>query len=112
MLTHYTLDDTAERAYCGKRMTEADRHSPFPTCGGCAAKLAEEIALEEAIDETPLPLDADEAATQLDPVLNAGVPPRIAPTVPDFSQHLFQLAVSLNQIYAAEVRRTRKGWLR
>lgn len=112
MVTHYTLDDSSELAYCGRRMTAADRHSPFPTCGGCAATLAAEIALEEAIDETPLPLDADEAATQLDPVLNAGVPPPIAPTVPDFSQHLFQLAVSLNQIYAAEVRRTRKGWAR
>jgi hypothetical protein len=106
MFTHYTLDDTAERAYCGHRMTEADRHSPFPTCGGCAAQLAAEIALEEAIDETPLPLDADEAATQLDPVLNAGVPVLVPATsfnATAFVADLFEFAATLNRTYAQQL---------
>jgi hypothetical protein len=100
MFTHYTHDD-GELAYCGRRMTATDRHSVFPTCGGCAARLAEEIALEEAIDETPWPLDADEAATQLDPVLNAGVP--VAPKQPDFADYLFDLVVSINRTYTQQL---------
>jgi hypothetical protein len=97
MFTHYTLDDTSELAYCGRRMRDADRHSPFPTCGGCAARLSAELALEEAIDQTPLPLDADEAATALDPVLNAGVP---VAAQPDFADYLFDLVTSINRTYA------------
>jgi hypothetical protein len=107
MLTHYTLDDTSARAYCGHRMTEADRHSPFPTCGGCAATLRAEIALEEAIDETPFPLDADEAATQLDPVLNAGVPVPVPPqpafNATAFVADLFAFAATLNRTYAEQL---------
>jgi hypothetical protein len=82
-------------------MTGAMRHSPFPTCPGCVATLSAEIALEEAIDQTPLPLDADEAATELDPVLNAGVPVRETPRG-DFAEYLFNMVVDINRQYAAQ----------
>jgi hypothetical protein len=89
-VTHYFPWDESdagdEIAYCGRRMTAADRHSPAPTCATCAATLD---AVEAAFAETPLPLDADEARTELDPVLNAGTP----------AADLFGYAVSL--AYAA-----------
>lgn len=71
-LTHYAPWDApdADVAYCGHRMTDADVHSAAPTCAACAAKLDAEEAL---VEFAQLPLDADEAARELDPLLNAGV---------------------------------------
>lgn len=90
-VTHYFPWDNSDTvAYCGHAMTAADTHSPAPTCAGCAARQAAE---EQAIEDTPLPLDADEARAQLDPVLNAGAP------------DLFAFAVALTRNYAAAVRR-------
>jgi hypothetical protein len=110
MITHYTREDAAfEIAYCGRRLRDDDRHSPFPTCGTCAAILADECALDEAIDETPFPLDADEAALALDPVLNAGVPvPQPAPSA-DFATYLYELVVDLNRVYTQQARQRRGG---
>ncbi len=89
-VTHYFPWDNSDTfAYCGHRMTAADVHSPAPTCAACAARQAAE---EQAIEDTPLPLDADEARTALDPVLNAGA-------------DLFAFAVALTRTYAAGVRR-------
>lgn len=102
MFTHYTLDDCSERAYCGHRMREADQHSPFPTCRACADALAAELAIDEAVDAMPWPLDADGAA-DLDPVLNAGVPAP-APISP-FGASLVALAVALNRTYVAQLPR-------
>ena len=72
-VTHYfPWDESDERdpiAYCGHRVTATDAHSPVPTCAVCAETLD---AVEAAFAETPLPLDADEARTELDPRLNAG----------------------------------------
>jgi hypothetical protein len=65
-VTHYfPWDDSDTFATCGYAMTAADTHSPQPTCPACADRLAAE---EAAIEETPLPLDADEARTELEPV--------------------------------------------
>ena len=98
-VTHYfPWDNTDDLAYCGHRMRAADVHSPQPTCPACAARQAAE---EGAIDETALPLDADEARTELDPVLNAGVPAP-SPVVAE----LFDWAVDLTRSYAATVRRS------
>jgi hypothetical protein len=62
--------------------------------------MAAEDALDAAIESTPLPLDADEARTELDPLLNAG-----APTMSPVAADLFAYAVSLNRAYAQAVRR-------
>jgi hypothetical protein len=71
-VTHYfPWTESDDVAYCGHRMSAADVHSPAPTCLTCAVRQAAE---EQAIADTPEPLDADEARTELDPVLNAGVP--------------------------------------
>jgi hypothetical protein len=91
-ITHYApWDETdGELALCGHRMTEADTHSPQPTCLTCTVKQA---AAEQAIEETAQPLDAEEARTELDPILNAGLPaPR--PLSP-LGQELFALANTL-----------------
>jgi hypothetical protein len=89
-VTHYfPWTDSDSFAYCGHAMTAADTHSPAPTCETCAARQAAE---EQAIEDTPLALDADEARAQLDPVLNAGA-------------DLFAFAVALTRNYAAAVRR-------
>ena len=74
-ITHYfPWDDSGDDArapiaYCGRRVTATDTHSPAPTCATCAETLD---ALEAACEATPVPLDAEEARTELDPVLNAG----------------------------------------
>ena len=65
-VTHYfPWTDSDTFAACGHAMTAADTHSPQPTCLACADRLAAE---EAAVEETPLPLDADEARTELAPV--------------------------------------------
>jgi hypothetical protein len=91
-------DDRDPIAYCGHRVTAADAHATQPTCAVCAATLD---ALEAAFEATPLPLDADEARTQLDPVLNAG-----APTMTPMGADLFAFAVSLSrrlaQVYTVD----------
>jgi hypothetical protein len=72
-ITHYfpwdESDDRDPIAYCGHRVTAADAHATQPTCAVCAATLD---AVEAAFEALPVPLDADEARTELDPVLNAG----------------------------------------
>jgi len=89
-LTHYAPWDTSDDfAYCGVYVSDARYHSPSPTCPACAAKLAAECAIDEAIETAPWPLDADEATAVLDPVLNAGVP------------DLFAVAVSLVRVRGA-----------
>ena len=89
-VSHYfPWTESDEVAYCGHRMTAADVHSPAPTCLPCAVRQAQE---EQAIEDTPLPLDADEARTELDPLLNAGVPAR--PLSP-LGAELFSLATTL-----------------
>ncbi len=72
--THYAPwdADDADVAYCGHRMTDADVHSPAPSCAACAAKLDAEDALAALVELAALPLDADEAARELNPILNAG----------------------------------------
>jgi hypothetical protein len=82
-VTHYfpwTESDTF--AYCGYRMRETDVHATQPTCAACAARQAAE---EQAIEDTPLPLDADEARTELASPADA----------------LFNWAVDLTRSYAA-----------
>jgi hypothetical protein len=100
IVTHYAPWDAAEDfAYCGLYLNDDPRyHSPQPTCPVCAAKLAAECAIDEAIETTAWPLDADEANAVLDPVLNAGVPE--TPTKSPLGEDLFQLGVTLNRIYA------------
>lgn len=94
-VTHYfPWNESEDVAYCGHRMTEADTHSPQPTCLTCAVRQAGE---EQAIEDTPLPLDADEARTELDPILNAGIPER-APLSP-IGAELFALARTLQAVY-------------
>ena len=89
-VTHYfPWDNTDDLAYCGHRMRAADVHSPAPTCLACAVRQAAE---EQAIADTPEPLDADEARTELDPILNAGVPERTPSPV---ATELFDWAVDL-----------------
>jgi hypothetical protein len=90
-------DDRDPIAYCGHRVTAADAHATQPTCAVCAATLD---AVEAAFEALPVPLDADEARTQLDPVLNAG-----APAMTPMGADLFAYAVSLNRAYAQVVRR-------
>jgi hypothetical protein len=73
--THYAPwdADDADVAYCGHTMTAADVHSPAPSCAACAAKLDAEEALAALVELTAaVPLDADEAARDLNPILNAG----------------------------------------
>jgi hypothetical protein len=93
-VTHYfPWDDTNDHAYCGKPMGAADIHSPLPTCPACGERL---LALDAAIEETPLPLDADEAATELDPILNAGIPAHAL--LSPLGAELFALANTLNAL--------------
>ena len=92
---YFPWDDSDTFAACGHPMTAADVHATQPTCPACAARLAAEDA---AFAETPLPLDADEARTELDPVLNAGVSQR-APMSP-LGAELFAIATTLNACYA------------
>jgi len=90
-VTHYfPWDESDEVAYCGHRLTAADTHSPAPTCPACAARQAAE---EAAIEDVAPPLDADEAAAVLDPVLNAGVPFTASACVAD----LFAYAAALSR---------------
>lgn len=90
-VTHYfPWDDSDTFAYCGHRMTAADTHSPQPTCLTCAVRQA---AAEQAIEDPALPLDAEEAHTELDPILNAGLPER-KPLSP-LGAELFALANTL-----------------
>ena len=99
-ITHYApWDETdGELALCGHRMTEADTHSPQPTCLTCTVRQA---AAEQAIEETAPPLDADEARTELDPILNAGIPAR-APLSP-LGAELFSLARTLQAVYLMDL---------
>lgn len=96
-VTHYfPWTGSDDVAYCGHRMTAHDVHSPAPTCLACAVRQAqEEQALEDAIDAA-LPLAADEARTDLDPVLNAGVPDK-RPMSP-LGAELFALATTLARL--------------
>lgn len=97
-LTHYApWDGPDDFAYCGRYLSDARYHSPQPTCPACAAKLAAECAIDEAVDTMPWPLDADEATAMLDHVLNAGVPEAPAATL---AAEVFALGVTLNRIYA------------
>jgi hypothetical protein len=88
--THYAPwdADDADVAYCGHTMTAADVHSATPSCAACAVKLDAEEALEALIELAALPLDADEAARECPPLLNAGV-------------DLFAYAVTLTRGHAA-----------
>jgi hypothetical protein len=93
-VTHYfPWDDTDETA-CGRAMHAADWQSAAPTCARCAAALAAEDALEALVELTALPLDADEARTELDPLLNAG-----APAMSPLGAELFALARTLTACY-------------
>jgi hypothetical protein len=101
-LTHYAPHDYSDTfAYCGVYLSDARYHSPQPTCPRCAEQLAAECAIDQAVDEMPWPLDADEATAELDPVLNAGVPFSATAFVAD----LFEYAVTLNRQYAAALSR-------
>jgi hypothetical protein len=98
-ITHYAPWDASDDfAYCGVYVSHPDYHSPAPSCPTCAAKLAAECAIDEAIETAPWPLDADEASAVLDPVLNAGVPETSAKS--PVGEELFNLGVTLNRIYA------------
>jgi hypothetical protein len=101
--THYfPHDDSDEVAYCGHRMTDADVHSPEPTCLTCTVRqAAEDHALDAALDQA-MPLDADEARIELDPILNADIPAR--PLSP-LGQELFALGRTLAVLELARVRR-------
>jgi hypothetical protein len=85
-ITHYFPwdesddDDRDPIAYCGRRVSATDAHSPAPSCAVCAETLD---ALEAAFEAVPLALDAEEAR-DLDPLLNA-----------DAGADLFAFAVSL-----------------
>lgn len=104
-LTHYApWADAADQALCGHLMTPADLHMTSPTCPACVALLAAEEAFEALLDDELFPLDADEAARELDPLLNAGLPVPTASQPSLFADDLFAFAVSLNRAYA-EVRR-------
>src|SRR4029453_11077690 len=108
--THYAPHDQPhDFAYCGVYLSDATYHSSQPTCPTCAAKLAAEAAIDAAVEETPWPLDADEAAIELDPLLNAGLPDRSQPFHPAmFVPNLFNFAFSLNRAYAEAVRGGRR----
>jgi hypothetical protein len=93
-LTHYApWDGPDDFAYCGLYLSDSRYHSPQPTCPACAAKLAAECAIDEAVELMPWPLDADEARAELDPVLNAGV--RFDAT--QFVADLFEYAAALSR---------------
>jgi hypothetical protein len=101
--THYAPHDQPhDFAYCGVYLSDAKYHSAQPTCPTCAAILAAEDAIDAAVEEIPWPLDADEAATELDPILNAGIPEAPA-SASSFSNELFDFAVSLNRASAEAV---------
>jgi hypothetical protein len=103
--THYAPHDQPhDFAYCGVYLSDATYHSPQPTCPTCAAQLAAAEAIDAAIEETPWPLDADEAAIELDPLLNAGLPASVAPAASTCADEVFAFAVSLNRAYAETVR--------
>jgi hypothetical protein len=109
-LTHYAPHDQPhDFAYCGVYVSDAKYHSPQPTCPTCAAQLAAADAIDAAVEETPWPLDADEAAIELDPLLNAGLPDPSQPfDATMFVADLFDFAVSLNRAYAETVRGGRR----
>jgi hypothetical protein len=108
-LTHYAPHDQPhDFAYCGVYLSDAKYHSPQPTCPTCAAKLAAEAAIDAAVEETPWPLDADEAAIELDPLLNAGLPAPGAPAASAFADEVFAFGVTLNRAYAEAVRGGRR----
>lgn len=88
-LTHYFPWNESEFAFCGFRISAADIHSGEPTCPVCRAHLE----LERLIDEEQVPLDAEEADRELDPLLNAGLPVR-TPMSP-LGAELFALANTL-----------------
>jgi len=100
VITHYAhADHSDDFAVCGAPLDDTHANLGDPTCPRCAAWLAHERALDRMIADTPLPLDADEAATELDPVLNAGLP--VAAPV---RQPYFEFAVAVTR---AAVRRAR-----
>jgi len=100
VITHYAhADHSDDFAVCGTPLDDTHANLGDPTCPRCAAWLAHERALDQMIADTPLPLDADEAATELDPVLNAGLP--VAAPV---RQPYFEFAVAVTR---AAVRRVR-----
>jgi hypothetical protein len=106
-VTHYApWDGPDDFAYCGRYLSHSRYHSPAPTCPTCAARLAAADAIDQAIDEMPWPLDADEARAVLDPVLNAGVPEAPMPTPTftgtQFVADLFDFAATLNRAYAQQ----------
>jgi len=102
-VTHYfPHDESDEVAYCGHRMTEADVHSPEPTCLTCTVRQAAEDHALDALRDQAVPLDADEARTELDPILNAGAPAR--PLSP-LGEELFSLARTLAVLELVRVRR-------
>ena len=111
-VTHYfPYDDSDtesdEYTYCGQRVTPGAVHALTPTCPGCQAAIArreaEEAALEALIEaDGALPLDADEAASELDPVLNAGIPDAPTPR-PAFVDDLFAVTVRLTRMHAAMI---------
>lgn len=102
MTTHYCPWDHSDTfAICGHVMTEADTHSPAPTCPACAVRLEAEDA---AFAAQPLPLDAEEAR-DLDPLLNAGIPDAPTPTPRlQCADDLFAFAVALNRGLAEVLR--------
>jgi len=99
IVTHYAPWPTEPDNFslCGVYVDQDKYHSPQPTCPDCARKLAEDEALEQAIDETPWPLDADEAATELEREATNRMSP--------LGAQLFNLAVTLNKVYAAQLRK-------
>jgi len=101
IVTHYAPhDQDHDFALCGVYVDQDKYHSPQPTCPDCARKLADEEALKQAIEETPWPLDADEAALALE----REAADRMSP----LGAQVFALAVTLNKVYAAQLR-TRRG---
>jgi hypothetical protein len=91
-VTHYyPWTESDGVATCGHRMSATDVHSLQPTCLTCTVALAADEARELELDA--LPLDADEARTELDPILNAGLPAR--PMSP-LGAEVFALAQRLN----------------
>ena len=98
-VSHYApWTEPDDVATCGHRMTATDVHSLQPTCLTCTVRLAAEEARDLELDA--LPLDADEARTELDVLLNAGVPDR--PMSP-LGAELWALAQRLNRCRLEDV---------
>jgi hypothetical protein len=65
-VTHYAhADHSDDFAVCGAPLDDMHVNLGEPTCPRCAAILAAERALDQAIEDTPLPLDAEEARIEL-----------------------------------------------